>query len=112
MLIRSDSMARPNIAAMDLAADWKKVDVPVLVTFGTSDPTTDAQQSKYLVEIINSFHPGRASYAEFAGMGHGLDKASSPRAWLDSIRKHQHDEFDREFLERVATWMNETVGRE
>ena len=29
-----------QIAELDLAVEWKKVDVPVLVTYGTSDPTT------------------------------------------------------------------------
>lgn len=94
-----------QIAALDLAAEWKKVDVPVLVTYGTSDPTTSAEESHYLVDMINSFYPGRAEYMEFAGMGHGLDLASSQRAWLESIRKHQHGEFDSDFLERVTNWM-------
>src|SRR5947209_2816718 len=51
-----------QVADVDLAAEWKKVDVPVLVTYGTSDPTTTAAESQYLMEMINSFHPARASY--------------------------------------------------
>jgi pimeloyl-ACP methyl ester carboxylesterase len=96
-----------QIADVDPAVEWKKVDVPVLVTWGTSDPTTDADESKYLVEMIDSFHPGRATYAEFAGMGHGLDLAPSQRAWLEAIRKHQHGKFDRELLEKVVQWMQQ-----
>ncbi|HEY7402671.1 MAG TPA: alpha/beta hydrolase [Candidatus Angelobacter sp.] len=94
-----------QIAALDLAAEWKNVDLPVLVTYGTSDPTTSAEESRYLVQMINSFHPSRAEYMEFAGMGHGLDRALSPRAWLESIRKQQHGEFDSDFLNRVVSWM-------
>ena len=94
-----------QIADVDLAVEWKKVDVPVLVTWGTSDPTTTAEESHYLVAMINSFHPGRATYAEFPGMGHGLDLSPSPRAWLEAIQKHQHGEFDQDFLERVETWL-------
>jgi uncharacterized protein len=99
-----------QIADLDLAAEWKKVDLPVLVTFGTSDPTTSAEESHYLVSMINSFHPGRAEYMEFPGMGHGLDLASSPRAWLESIQKRQHGQFDQEFLERVGSWMQRLAG--
>jgi alpha-beta hydrolase superfamily lysophospholipase len=99
-----------QIADLDLAAEWKKVDVPVLVTYGTSDPTTSAEESHYLVNMINSFHPNRADYMEFPGMGHGLDLAPSQRAWLDSISKHQRGEFDSDFLERVANWMQHLAG--
>ena len=95
-----------QIAHIDPAAEWKKVDVPVLVTYGTSDPATSAEEGQYLVAMINSFHPRRATYAEFAGMGHGLDRSPSQRAWLEAIGKHQHGEFDREFLERVAGWLD------
>jgi len=84
----------------------EKVDVPVLVTWGTSDPTTTAEENRYLVEEINSFHPRRATYAEFPGMGHGLDLSHSPRAWLEAIQRHQHGEFDEEFLDRVDSWLN------
>ena len=98
-----------QIADLDLAAEWKKVDVPVLVTWGTSDPTTTAEENRYLAEMINSFHPGRATYAEFPGMGHGLDLSPSPRAWLEAIQKHRHGQFDEEFLARVGTWLATTL---
>lgn len=96
-----------QIADLDLAAEWKKVDVPVLVTWGTSDPTTSADENRYLAEMINSFHPGRATYAEFADMGHGLDRWTSQRAWLEGIRKQQHTEFETEFLVRVEEWLRQ-----
>ncbi len=99
-----------QIGDIDLAAEWKKVDVPVLVTWGTSDPTTSAEESHYLVDMINSFHPGRAAYAEFPGMGHGLDLSPSPRAWLEAVRKHQHGEFDQDFLLQVESWLSGQVG--
>jgi pimeloyl-ACP methyl ester carboxylesterase len=100
-----------QIADLDLAAEWKKVDVPVLVTWGTSDPTTTADESRYLVEMINSFHPGRATYAEFPGMGHGLDLSPSPRAWLEAIHNHRHGKFDQDFLDRVEAWLGNAVQR-
>jgi uncharacterized protein len=100
-----------QIADLDLAAEWKNVDVPVLVTWGTSDPTTTAEESRCLVEMINSFHPGRATYGEFPGMGHGIDLSPSPRAWLEAIHKHQHGEFDQRFLDRVEAWLRNVLQR-
>lgn len=98
-----------QIADLDLAVEWKKVDVPVLVTYGTSDPATWAEESRYLVEMINSFHPGRAAYIELPGMGHGLDLVPSKRAWLEAIRKHEHGPFDQEFLKQIANWLDKNV---
>jgi pimeloyl-ACP methyl ester carboxylesterase len=100
-----------QIADLDLAVEWKKVNVPVLVTYGTSDPTTSADESHYLTDMINSFHPGRASYIEFAGMGHGLDLTPSPGAWLEAIQKHQHGPFDQEFLQQIGRWLDNQAAR-
>ena len=75
-----------QIADLDLAVEWKKVDVPVLVTHGTSDPATWSEESHYLVDMINSFHPGRASYIEFPGMGHGLDLVPCRTAYVCAFR--------------------------
>jgi len=99
-----------QIADLNLAAEWKNVDLPVLGTYGTSDPTTSAEESRYLVAMINSFHPGRAEYVEFAGMGHGLDLAASPRAWLEAIQKHEHGTFDKEFAVRISAWLEHLAG--
>lgn len=99
-----------QIADLDPAVEWKKVDVPVLVTYGTSDPTTSAEESHYLVTMINSFHPRRAEYMEFTGMGHTLDRSPSARAWLEAIQKQQQGEFGSEFLERVANWIQYLVN--
>ncbi|HEY6972036.1 MAG TPA: alpha/beta hydrolase [Candidatus Angelobacter sp.] len=101
-----------QIADLDLAVEWKKVDVPVLVTWGTSDPTTSADENRYLAEMINSFHPGRATYEEFKGMGHGLDLWPSQRAWLEGIRTKHYTEFNTEFFERVATWLKQQTTRQ
>jgi pimeloyl-ACP methyl ester carboxylesterase len=99
-----------QIADLDLAVEWKKVDVPVLVTYGTSDPATWSEESHYLADMINSFHPGRVTYIELPGMGHGLDLVPSKRAWLEAIRKHEHGPFDQEFLKQVADWLDKHLA--
>jgi pimeloyl-ACP methyl ester carboxylesterase len=70
-----------QVADLDLAAEWKRLDLPLLIIiiYGTSDPATTIDESKYLMNMVHSFHPGRASYLEIPGMGHNL--TVSPLAW-------------------------------
>ena len=63
-----------QIGDLSLGKQWKQVDNPVLVIYGTADPVTSADEGRYLAELINSFHPGRASYVELAGMGHDFGR--------------------------------------
>ena len=100
-----------QIAELDLAAEWKKIDVPVLVTWGTSDALTSADESRYLTDMINSFHPHRATYEEFKDMGHGLDLWPSPKAFLESSGKKQDAAFDTEFLLRIADWLKQNLRK-
>ena len=99
-----------QIGDLDLAAEWKKIDVPVLVAWGTSDPLTSVEESRYLTDMINSFHPGRATYQEFDGMGHDLTLWPSQKAFLESLGKKQHAEFDAQFLERIEGWLKQNVA--
>jgi pimeloyl-ACP methyl ester carboxylesterase len=72
-----------QVGALDLAPLWKKIDAPVLIVYGTADFVTDAYQHLYLRDMINAFHPGRATYVEIEGMDHGLVLAGSQKASLE-----------------------------
>lgn len=100
-----------QIADLDLAAEWKKIDLPVLVTWGTSDALTSAEEGRYLTDMINSFHPHRATYEEFKDMGHGLNLWPSQKAFLESLGKKQDAPFDMEFLLRVVDWLKQNLGK-
>ncbi|HET6842334.1 MAG TPA: alpha/beta hydrolase [Candidatus Angelobacter sp.] len=94
-----------QIADLDLAAEWKKIDVPVLVTWGTSDALTSAEESRYLTDMINSFHP------QFKDMGHGLNLWPSQKEFLESNAEKQDAPFDTDFLQRVAGWLKQNLGK-
>jgi dipeptidyl aminopeptidase/acylaminoacyl peptidase len=82
----------------------------VLVLYGTSDPATSADESRYLVNLINSFHPGRATYVELPGMGHDLYKYDSQLEFLTRRNNpaKQHA-FDDEFNDAVLKWLNQQL---
>ncbi|HEY6214925.1 MAG TPA: alpha/beta fold hydrolase [Vicinamibacterales bacterium] len=69
-----------QLGSLDLAPLWKKIDAPVLIFYGTADFITDDDQHQYLRGMINSFHPGHATYVRIDGMDHGLTLAGSQKA--------------------------------
>ena len=96
-----------QIGDLSLAKQWKQIDVPVLVIYGTSDPATSADEGRYLVEIINTFHPGRASFVELPGMGHDFARYSSQAEYLRRRHDGRPHPFDDEVLVVLTKWMDE-----
>jgi pimeloyl-ACP methyl ester carboxylesterase len=96
-----------QIGDINLASQWKRIDAPVLVIYGTSDPATSADESRYLTEIINSFHPGRATYAEIPGMGHDFGRYSSQSDFLNRRQGSPPHPFDDAVLAVVLGWLEQ-----
>ena len=96
-----------QIGDLNLAKQWKQIDVPVLVIYGTSDPATSADEGRYLVEIINTFHPGRARFVELPGMGHDFARYSSEAEFLRRCQDSKAHPFDDEVLVVLTKWIEE-----
>ena len=94
---------------LNLAKQWIQIDVPLLVIYGTSDPATSADESRYLVEIINTFHPGRASYVEIPGMGHDFALYSSQAEFLRRRQDSKPHPFDDDILDVIINWIQEQL---
>lgn len=82
------------VADISLGKQWKDADIPVLVVWGTASAVTSARQNRALAGLINQWHPGRARYAELAGMGHDFalnggafaeDFLKLMFGWLDAV---------------------------
>ena len=97
-----------QIGDLSLGKQWKSVDIPALVIYGTSDPATSADEGRYLAELINNFHAGRATYVELQGMGHDFGRYDSQLEFLnrrlDPSKPHP---FDEEVLTVLLKWLNE-----
>jgi len=93
-----------QIGDISLGRQWKQLDIPVLVIYGTSDPVTSADESRYLVNLINSFHPGRASYAEISGMSHDFARYGSPAAYM-TRNPAESQPYDDEIVSAILTWL-------
>ncbi len=100
-----------QIGDLNLARQWKQIEAPVLVIYGTSDPATSADESRYLVGIISSFHPGNATYREIVGMGHEFGRYDSQRAFLDEVgNASKPHPFDEEVLTVVLGWLKQRLA--
>ena len=91
-------------AAINPAEEWKKIEAPVLVVYGTADFVSTIADDPYMVDLINSFHPGHATLKEIPGMEHGLTRAASMEA---SINKPATApvEFEPTIVEAIKTWL-------
>jgi pimeloyl-ACP methyl ester carboxylesterase len=97
-----------QIGDLSLGKQWKSADVPVLVIYGTSDPATSADEGHYLVQLINSFHPGRATYVELQGMGHDFALYDSQLEFLTRRNRPEKPHlFDQEFVSLLLKWLGE-----
>jgi uncharacterized protein len=84
-----------QVASLDLAALWKKIDAPALIVYGTADFVTDDSQGRYLRDMINAFHPGHATYVTIEGMDHGLQLTGTAKASFEGAP-------DAPFAQRLA----------
>jgi len=93
-------------AALNPAANWKRVDSPVLVVGGKSDYVAGFEESPYLVEMLNGFRPGRATLAAIDGMDHWMSRAPSMRASQERMEKPGAvAEFEPAVLQATVDWL-------
>jgi len=97
------------VADISLGKQWKQSEFPVLVVYGTASPVTTAHQSRYLVELINRFRPGSATYAEVPGMGHDLARYESQQDYLDRVASAPHP-FHTGLMDVILNWMDSLLG--
>ena len=91
-------------ADVNPAAQWKRVEAPVLIVYGESDFVATIADSPYLRDMIESFHPGKATLRGIPNMEHAMTEAPSMEA---SIAKPQDPAgpFQSMVLDVVRDWL-------
>jgi pimeloyl-ACP methyl ester carboxylesterase len=59
-----------EVAEINMASYWKRVDVPVLLMHGAADFISSSDEHAYVRDIVNHYHPGRAEYLEIPNTDH------------------------------------------
>jgi hypothetical protein len=60
---------------------------------------------KNLVSLINSFHPGRATYMEFVHMRHRFDQQPDQAVALHALDGPVNGPYDPRFVAQIERWM-------
>jgi len=100
-----------QLADLNLAEVWKKVEAPALFIYGTSDFLTSAAEHEYLRDMVNSFRPGSAAYVQIEGMGHGFERAASQRENFEQRRSGAQTEFHTQVFDEIARWLTAAAGQ-
>lgn len=86
-----------QLVALDLGAEWRAVDAPVLAVYGTSDFLTSAAEHYYLAATVNRVRPGNASVEIVDGMDHYFQRVPS----FDESRRAAAGEIEAEHDDRI-----------
>jgi hypothetical protein len=89
-------------AAVELAPQWKRVDVPVLIVQGEQDFVATVADAPLLRDIVESFHPGRATLVMVPGMDHFLSRAATMK---ESMARGGPGAFHEGSLEAIRAWL-------
>lgn len=97
-------------AALNLAEEWKKIESPVLVVYGTADYIATQADHPYLADIINSFHAGHATLKAINGMDHYMTQAGTME---ESMKRTTgiRGEFEPALLEIIKAWLLQQAGQ-
>jgi pimeloyl-ACP methyl ester carboxylesterase len=98
------------VGDISLGKQWKGTNFPVLVVYGTASPVTTAHQNRYLAEMINRYHAGRATYAEVPGMGHDLGRYESQKDYLERAGSAVQHPFHMGLIAEITKWMDAVLG--
>jgi hypothetical protein len=74
-------------AAMNVAAAWARLSLPLLIIYGTADFVTAEDDHRRIVDIVNALHLGTATLKIVEGMDHRLHAGGSAQADFDRAKR-------------------------
>ena len=97
-----------QVAALDVAALWGKVKVPVLLIHGTSDFVTDAEEHKRIVKAA-----ANATLLLEPNMDHFLREVPSMQASMDGLKSNalEREPMHTRVRDDIAKWLLANVKR-
>jgi alpha-beta hydrolase superfamily lysophospholipase len=93
-----------QVAALNVIEPWTKLDLPVLLIYGTSDFETELADHQRIADVVDAAHSRSATVVPIAGMSHSLGKAATPQAAYADYGKAV-EEYDSQLSDAVIDWL-------
>lgn len=99
-----------GVAAQDTVAAWRDTKAPVLAIYGEADfAAIDERDHKRIVDVVNFYRPGTATYRFLPVTGHGFDIQASRdevRAANQAGKPVTVAPYNPELTKIMAAWIN------
>lgn len=104
-----------GVAAQDTVAAWRDTKAPVLAVYGEADfAAIDERDHKRIVDVVNFYRPGTATYRFLPLTGHGFDIQASRdavRAANQAVKPVTVAPYNPELTKMMAAWINELPAK-
>ncbi len=104
-----------GVAAQDTVAAWRDTKAPVLAIYGEADfAAIDERDHERLVDVVNFYRPGTATYRFLPRSGHGFDVQASReevRAANQAGKPVSVAPYNPELTKMMAAWINELPAK-
>lgn len=94
-----------EVAALNVIEPWTRINVPVLVVYGTSDYVVPLDDHERIAEVVNHGHPDLATLRTVDAMDHNLQIAATPAAFYASNARGAATRYQTVFSETVLEWL-------
>lgn len=101
------SVYHHQVQDLDVPAAWQKMKCPVLVIYGELDWIMSKQEHEYIVNVVNSMHPGNAELKIIKGMDHHFSVYSTLRESFDASTIN----YSEEVFPAIAQWIGKQTKR-
>lgn len=95
-----------QVARLNIIEPWAQLNVPVLAIYGTADVITERADHERIAGVVNTAHPGSASFVAIEDMSHLLEVATSPKNAATAYVDGTPQPYDEELSKVIIEWLN------
>jgi pimeloyl-ACP methyl ester carboxylesterase len=115
LILRRNLAYWRGVAAQDTVAAWRDTKVPVLAIYGEADfAAIDERDHKRIVDIVNFYRPGTATFRFLPITGHGFDIQASRddvRGANPAGKPVTAAPYNPELTSMMAAWINALLAK-
>lgn len=93
----------------NIAEAWKQVDAHVLAVWGKGDYVSNREDHELIRDIVNHYHPGKATFVEVEA-NHWFEKATSEQEAYQKRRAEENIPLNPEVFETFSNWISKIMG--